>query len=118
MEEKPPGWLERMSPEARAVHDAEAARALALWHVLMWRPEAKAAAAQFRPDDRPDDSAWARLRRVLEAAGVLPSQHDDHGPPVLGGVVIFCHPRTGPPAGAEAASALLCRAGGAVLTCP
>jgi len=42
------------------------------------------------------DSAWARLRVVLDALGLLRSQRD-HGPPALGGVVVLCHPRTGPP---------------------
>jgi hypothetical protein len=59
------------TPESLAVHDAETARELALWEALVWRPEAAAVAARFRPDDRPGDSAWARLRLVLEALGVL-----------------------------------------------
>jgi hypothetical protein len=59
------------TPESIAVHDAETTRELALWDVLVWRPEAAAVAARFRADDRPGDSAWARLRLVLEALGVL-----------------------------------------------
>jgi hypothetical protein len=82
------------------IHEAETVRELALWQALVWGPEAAAEAVRFRPDDRPRESAWARLRAVLEALGVLWSR--DHGPPGVGGVVVLCHPRTGPPASAAA----------------
>jgi hypothetical protein len=91
-EDVPPG---RPSPWPE-LHEAETARELALWHALVWGPEAAGEAAQCRPDDRPDGSAWAQLRAVLEAAGVLLAPRD-HGPPGSGGVVVLCHPRTGPP---------------------
>jgi hypothetical protein len=86
----------RHTRESWAIHESETARELALWSALVWRPEAAAEAAQCRPDDRPDGSAWAQLRPVLEAAGVLLAPRD-HGPPGSGGVVVRCHPRTGPP---------------------
>lgn len=84
------------TPETRALHESDARRELALWQAVVWGPEAAAELARFRPDDRPADSVWARLRLALEALGLLRSQHD-HGPPGLGGVVVLCHPRTGPP---------------------
>jgi hypothetical protein len=91
------------TPETWALHEAETARVLALWHVAVYGPEAAAELARLRPDDRPADSAWARLRLVLEALGVLLSR--DHGPPGVGGVVVLCHPRTGPPVARRASEA-------------
>jgi hypothetical protein len=83
------GELSAAEAEQRRIHDAETAREVVLWHALVWGPEAAAEAAQFRPDDRPTDSAWARLRLVLEALGFLRSPCA-HGPPGVGGVVL-CH---------------------------
>jgi hypothetical protein len=76
-------------------------RELALWHALVWAPEAAAEAAQFRPDDRLQDSVWARLRPVLEARGLLRSEQA-HGPPALGDVVL-CHSADRAPPAAVAA---------------
>jgi hypothetical protein len=105
MEERRPRRLPLSPAEAEQlrIHEAETARELALWQALVWGPEAAAELAQLRPDDRPADSVWARLRLVLDALGLLRSQHD-HGPPGIGGVVVLCHPRTGPPALAGAGS--------------
>jgi hypothetical protein len=85
------------------IHEAEMARELALWRVLVWGPEAAAVLARLRPDDRPAGSAWTRLRLALEALGVLRAR--DHGPPGIGGVVVLCHPRTGPPVARRASEA-------------
>ena len=88
--------LSAAEAEQLRIHEAETARELALWQAVVWGPEAAAELAQLRPDDRPAVAVWARLRLVLDALGLLRSQHD-HGPPGIGGVVVFCHPRTGPP---------------------
>jgi hypothetical protein len=79
----------RHTRETWAEHEWMRMRELALWHALVWAPEVAAEAAQFRPDDRPQDSAWARLRPVLEARGLLRAEQV-HGPPALGDVVL-CH---------------------------
>jgi hypothetical protein len=102
MRELVPGEVPH-TPETWALHQADTRRLLALWHVVVYGPEAAAELARLRPDDRPADSAWARLRLALEALGVLRSR--DHGPPGVGGVVVLCHPRTGPPVARRASEA-------------
>jgi hypothetical protein len=96
--------LEAQLTEAqRRAHEHHFGWVLAMWQATVWKPEAAAELARLRPDDRPTDSAWARLRPVLEGLGLLRSQRD-HGPPGAGGVAVLCHPRTGPPVLAGAGS--------------
>jgi hypothetical protein len=91
----PGGWEAQLTEAQRRTHEHHFGWVLAVWQATVWRPEAAAELARLRPDDRPADSAWARLRLVLEAFGVLLSRN--HGPPGVGGVVVLCHPRIGPP---------------------
>jgi len=102
-----PGELP-MTPESQVLHEAETARELALWHALVWAPEAAAEAAQFRPDDRAAGSAWSRLRAVLDALGLVEAERrarrtQRKRSPVARWLEVCLH--TGPPAVAAALGA-------------
>lgn len=91
--------------EQLAIHEAHTSRELALWHVLVWGPEAAAEAARFRPDERAADSAWARLRLALDAAGVLSPLRSANAPLCLADGWLEVCPSHGPPAGVAASEA-------------
>jgi hypothetical protein len=91
--------------EQLAIHEAHTARELALWHALVWGPEAAAEAARFRSDDRAADSAWARLRLVLEALGVVSPLWSGHDPLRLADRWLEACPSHGPPVAVAALEA-------------
>jgi hypothetical protein len=120
MEERRPRRLPLSAAQAeqQRVHDAYLVRELALWNALVWGPEAAAEAARFRPDDRPADSAWALLRAVLEALGILSPLSPEHDPLRLADRWLEVCPSHGPPAEAEAVGIALpdCTGGAVVVT--
>lgn len=97
-----PGELP-FSPEAWALHKAENALSLVLWHALVSRPEAAAEAAKHRPDDRATGSAWSILLAELAALGVLRDASVDPDPHRNLAHWLEVCPHTGPPAFATAA---------------
>jgi hypothetical protein len=100
MEERTPRRvpLSDADREQLGIHEAHLARDMALWYALDWKPRAEAEAARRRPDDRPADSAWARLRLVLEALGVLSPLSPEHDPLCLADRWLEVCPSHGPPA--------------------
>jgi hypothetical protein len=90
--------------EQLGIHEAHLARVMALWYALDWKPRAAAEAARLRPDDRPTDSAWARLRLVLEERGVLSPLWSGRDPLRLADRWLEVCPSHGPPGAGRSGS--------------
>jgi hypothetical protein len=109
VEERRPGWILELPPDERWRLRQRQAWEWALyrrsagfgWFLPACREDAHRAVLRLV---RSVPSAWARLRAALEAAGLIRPRRE-HGPPALGGVVVLCHPRTGPPAAWPASEA-------------
>jgi len=117
-------WAEDLNPPAPgADYDFGFPRWMLREAVLMAvKSRARARAAALRSVlalalARLADSPWARLRAALESRGIVGPRHDSGPPGRPARTVVLCCPRTGPPAGTEAAVALISRTGGAVRIC-